>query len=127
MFTSNRHAAGAPFAGAARSNSPKAAFAKLNIESASENVSGFSEVEAEFRQEHGLKEGRRLGCQTRILGDIVVDVPADSQMHRQIVRKRAEQRRLPLDAAVRLYEIDVEEPDMHKPSGDLERVLHRAG
>ncbi|MGI9409355.1 MAG: ASKHA domain-containing protein [Hyphomicrobiaceae bacterium] len=97
-------------------------FAKLNIESASENVSGFSEVETEFRQEHGLKDGRRLGCQTRILGDIVVDVPADSQMHRQIVRKRADQRRLPLDASVRLYEIDVEEPDMHKPSGDLERV-----
>ncbi|MCC2110446.1 MAG: DUF4445 domain-containing protein [Hyphomicrobiales bacterium] len=98
-------------------------FAKLNITSRADHVTPVNDIETEFKREHGLKDGRRLGCQTRIRGDIVVDVPADSQMHRQIVRKRAEERRLPLDPAVRLYDLVVEEPDMHEPSGDLERVL----
>ncbi len=98
-------------------------FAKLNISSRADHVTPVNEIETTFKREHGLKTGRRLGCQTRVRGDIVVDVPADSQMHRQIVRKRAEERRLPLDPAVRLYDLVVDEPDMHEPSGDLERVF----
>jgi uncharacterized 2Fe-2S/4Fe-4S cluster protein (DUF4445 family) len=99
------------------------AFPKLNIESRPGHISEPNETEVQFAREHGLRPGRRLGCQTRIFADIVVDVPADSQMHRQVVRKRAEQKRLPLDPAVTLHKIAVEQPDMHEPSGDLERVI----
>ncbi len=98
------------------------AFPKLNIESRPAHVTAPNDVEVTFKGEHGLRSGRRLGCQTQILGDIVVDVPADSQMHRQIVRKRVDQKRLPVDPAVRLFTVTVAEPDMHHPSGDLERV-----
>lgn len=38
----------------------------------------------------GLDPDLRLGCQARIGGDLVIDVPPESQVHRQIVRKRAE-------------------------------------
>lgn len=99
------------------------AFAKLQISSAADNVSPSNAVETAYKRKFGLKEDRRLGCQTQIFGDIVIDVPADSQMHHQIVRKRAENKRLPHDPAITLYELTVAEPDMHDPSGDLERVL----
>ena len=99
------------------------AFAKLQISSVAENLSPPNDIETTFKRKFGLKDDRRLGCQSKILGDIVIDVPADSQMHRQIVRKRAENKRLPLDPAVSIYELTVTEPDMHEPSGDLERVL----
>lgn len=99
------------------------AFAKLQISSVAENVTPPNNIEERYRRKFGLKADRRLGCQTQIHGDIVIDVPTDSQMHRQIVRKRAESKRLPLDPVVRIYEISVAEPDMHEPSGDLERVL----
>ncbi len=36
--------------------------------------------------------GRRLSCQTKLLGDAVIDVPPESQVHKQVVRKRAEAR-----------------------------------
>lgn len=98
-------------------------FAKHGIDSRAENISEFGEVESTFKGEHGLKDDRRLGCQTRIFGDVVVDVPPDSEMHRQVVRKRAEGRRFPLLPATRLYTVAVDEPDMHVPSGDLERVF----
>jgi uncharacterized 2Fe-2S/4Fe-4S cluster protein (DUF4445 family) len=39
------------------------------------------------------------------------------------VRKRAEVRDIELDPAIRLHYLEVAEPDMHNPSGDLERLL----
>ena len=54
---------------------------------------------------------------------MVIDVPADSQVHKQVVRKRAEVRNIEIDPAIRLHYVEVEEPDMHNPTGDLERML----
>ena len=98
-------------------------FAKHGIVSRAENISAANDVEARYGQKKGLAAGRRLSCQSRILGDLVIDVPAESQVHKQVVRKRAEARDIELDPAIRLHYIEVAEPDMHNPSGDLERVL----
>ncbi len=114
---------GRAICGRCQINLAQGTFAKLNIESEAAHVTPPNETETNFTREHGLRGDRRLGCQTQILGDIVIDVPTDSQMHRQIVRKRTDHRRLPLDPGVRLYAIKVEQPDMHEPSGDLERVF----
>ncbi len=81
-----------------------------------------NEVEARYDRVRGLRPGRRLGCQTRILGDAVIDVPPESQVHRQVVRKDAADVVIPMDPATRLHLVDVAEPDMHEPSGDLERL-----
>ncbi len=43
-------------------------------------------------------------------------------MHKQVVRKEADTRAIELDPCTKLCFIEVEEPDMHKPSSDLERV-----
>ena len=56
------------------------------------------------------------------MGDLVIDVPPESQVHKQVVRKEADTRAIELDPCTRLCFIEVEEPDMHKPSSDLERV-----
>ncbi len=98
-------------------------FAKHGIVSRAENISGANQVEARYDQKKGIAAGQRLSCQSRILGDLVIDVPAESQVHKQLVRKRAEARDIELDPAIRLHYIEVAEPDMHNPSGDLERVL----
>ena len=66
-------------------------FAKHGVTSAAENLSRFSEMEARYQSEVSqLKPGRRLSCSTTLLGDVVIDVPPESQVHRQVVRKRAE-------------------------------------
>ena len=97
-------------------------FAKHAISSRLEHLSSFSAVERRYDEKRGLKPGRRLSCQTQLLGDVLVDVPPESQVHKQVVRKRAEARVIELNPVVRLHLIEVEEPDMHKPSSDLERV-----
>ena len=97
-------------------------FAKHGITSTASHVSGITKVEERYDKIRGLPAGRRLSCQTQILGDLVIDVPPESQVHKQVVRKEADTRAIELDPATRLCFIEVEEPDMHKPSSDLERV-----
>jgi len=97
-------------------------FAKHGIASRLDNLTEVNEVETHYDAERGMKPGRRLSCQAELRGDVVIDVPADSQVHKQVVRKRAEARAIEIDPAIRLYYVEVDEPDMHNPSGDLERL-----
>ncbi len=97
-------------------------FSKHGIVSSAENLTAFNEVEARYKSKKSMRDERRLSCQALLEGDVVIDVPADSQVHRQVVRKRAEVRDIKLDPAIRLHYVEVEEPDMHKPTGDLERL-----
>jgi uncharacterized 2Fe-2S/4Fe-4S cluster protein (DUF4445 family) len=98
-------------------------FAKHGISSKASALSELSNVERRYDEKRGLKDGRRLSCQTRVLGDVVIDVPCDAQVHKQVVRKRAEARDINLNPLTRLYYLEVDEPDMHEPSSDLDRVL----
>ncbi|MGI9371031.1 MAG: ASKHA domain-containing protein [Hyphomicrobiales bacterium] len=97
-------------------------FAKHGITSSAKSLTELSKVEIRYDEKRGLANGRRLSCQAKLEGDVVIDVPPESQVHKQVVRKRAETRAIELDPVTRLYYLDVEEPDMHKPSSDLERV-----
>ncbi len=97
-------------------------FPKHGITSAPGALSEWNAVEARYDEKRGLKEGRRLGCQACITGDVVLDVPPESQVHRQVVRKSADTREVVMDPATRLFYVEVEEPDMHEPSGDFERL-----
>jgi uncharacterized 2Fe-2S/4Fe-4S cluster protein (DUF4445 family) len=97
-------------------------FAKHGISSTQASLTPFSEPERRYAKRMSLAEGRRLSCSARIEADVVIDVPASSQVHRQVVRKEAEVRSIELDPVVRLHYVQVREPDMHDPSGDLRRL-----
>ena len=98
-------------------------FAKhgLNSSAASLSVPGASE--SRYAEKRELQQGRRLACQCAIEEDVVIDVPASSQVHNQLVRKAADNREIALQPPVRLCFIEVREPDMHEPSGDLRRII----
>ena len=98
-------------------------FAKHQITSSAAHLSPFTEMEARYVSKRGELEGRRLSCSATILGDLVVDVPQDVQINRQIVRKRAETRVIERDPIVQLCYVEVDEPDMEKPLGDTDRLL----
>ena len=98
-------------------------FPKHGIDSRADHLSEFGPIEQRYHEKRApLTPGRRLGCSTRIRGDVVIDVPPDSQVHRQVVRKRAEVHAIQVDPVVRLHFIEVAPPDMHEPAGDLRRV-----
>ncbi|WP_170358550.1 ASKHA domain-containing protein [Ruegeria arenilitoris] len=97
-------------------------FPKHGVTVSDDALSEWNAVEQRYDDKRGLKTGRRLGCQATVQGDIVIDVPPESQVHRQVVRKAATARAITMDPATRLYFVVVEEPDMHSPTGDLERL-----
>ncbi len=98
-------------------------FPKHGIRSSEESLSAFTQTEERFEKvKKKSLNGRRLSCHTLLQNDVVVDVPPDSQVHRQVVRKDAEVLDIKLDANIRLHFVEVQEPDMHDPSGDLRRV-----
>lgn len=97
-------------------------FPKHGVTVAQDALSEWNAVEARYDRVRGLTPGRRLGCQATVQADVVIDVPASSQVHRQVVRKAATDRAITMDPATRLLYVEVTEPDMHEPAGDLERL-----
>lgn len=98
-------------------------FSKHNVVSRKENLGESTRVEARYQRINGdFADGRRLGCQATIQGDLVIDIPANSQVHKQVIRKALDHANMTVNPAVRLYLVDVQEPDMHDPSGDLRRL-----
>ena len=85
-------------------------------------LSEWNAVEERYDRVRGLPKGRRLGCQATVQSDVVIDVPAESQVHKQVVRKAASDRVITMDPATKRYYVTVEEPDMHAPTGDFERL-----
>ena len=98
-------------------------FSKHGVTVHENALSPWNSVEERYDTIRGLPKGRRLGCQATVQNDIVVDVPPESQVHKQVVRKRAEARDITMNPSTRLYYVEVQEPDMHEPSGDLERLI----
>ena len=98
-------------------------FAKHGIHSTAAHVTPLSEPEQRFADRRGLAGGRRLSCHAKLLGDVVIDVPPDSQVHRQVVRKAAEVCDIRIDPLMRLCYVEVAPPQLEHPSGDQERLL----
>jgi uncharacterized 2Fe-2S/4Fe-4S cluster protein (DUF4445 family) len=98
--------------------------AKHGIVSSASHLTAPDAVEARYAGERGLAEGRRLGCTASVTGDLVVDVPPESQLYRQVVRKEADAHPIEIDPVVRLYYAEVESAELGTTTGDLRRLRH---
>ena len=99
------------------------AFPKHGIVSEPDNLSAFAALEATYRDEKGLAEDRRLSCTAEVCGDVLIDVPPESQVHRQVVRKGLDVRTFIVDPVVRLHYVEVTPPELASPTGDLARLF----
>ncbi|MCO5069696.1 MAG: ASKHA domain-containing protein [Rhizobiaceae bacterium] len=97
-------------------------FAKHKIVSSNDHISPKGPKEERYERVRGLADGRRLSCSATVQGDLVIDVPQDTVINAQIVRKAASDRIIPRNPAIQLCYVEVDEPDMHKPLGDLDRL-----
>ncbi|OCW57588.1 ASKHA domain-containing protein [Hoeflea olei] len=98
-------------------------FAKHGITSSNDHITPFGGNEARYAEKRDLKPGRRLSCTAKVLGDLVIDIPQDTVVNAQVVRKESDGRVIERNPAIQMCYVEVEEPDMHKPLGDLDRML----
>ena len=82
-------------------------FAKHGITSNLSNLNRLTESEKKYSKRKGLGPSRRLGCQTMISGDIVIDVPEESQLHQQVVRKEFEASSVTINPISKLHLINI--------------------
>jgi len=97
-------------------------FAKHKIVSSNDHISARGAKEERYDRVRGLPENRRLSCSATVQGDLVIDVPQDTVVNAQTIRKSASDRVIERDPAIQLCYVEVDEPDMHKPLGDLDRL-----
>ena len=97
-------------------------FPRLGLTSSADHLASAGELETEYVRLHGLAAGRRLACTATVRGDLVIDVPAESQVHRQVVRKELARRAFQIDPVVRLHYVQVAQPQLASPRGDLARL-----
>ena len=98
-------------------------FEKYGIQSGRGNLSPMTPTERNFvslQQEHA---GYRLACQAHILGDIVVFVPEESRMGKQVVRKSVEEIIIELKPATKKYYVEMPKATLHDALGDWDRLL----
>jgi uncharacterized 2Fe-2S/4Fe-4S cluster protein (DUF4445 family) len=87
-----------------------------------DSLSAPGETESRYRDRRNFSDNRRLGCQATLRRDVAIDIPASSQVHKQVIRKPHEAHDIEIDPQTHAYYVDVTKPDMHDPGGDLERL-----
>jgi uncharacterized 2Fe-2S/4Fe-4S cluster protein (DUF4445 family) len=98
-------------------------FAKFGIRSDAAHLNPISEPEERFSRREGLQPGFRLTCHATLQDDVVIDVPAGSQIHHQVIRKDYESHDIAVNPVIHLHYVQVAEPKLDKPRGDLERLF----
>ena len=105
-------------------------FEKYNIDSKRENLSPVSTDEAAYfarrpklLKDKGWEVGQvRLSCQSKIQGDVLINVPEESRGNKQIVRKSASNRAIEVKPAIRKYLVTMSPPNLERPIADWERL-----
>lgn len=98
-------------------------FAKHGITSSIDHISPKGPKEERYERVRGeLPGSRRLSCSATIQGDLVVDVPQDTVINAQVIRKAAVDRHIERNSPIQLCYVEVDQPDMHAPLGDLDRL-----
>ena len=88
------------------------------------SLSGLSDIERLDKTLERLREPEnRLSCQATILSDCMIDVPMQSQIHSQIIRKEVDRREIKTDRVIRLHYIELDEPNIDIPKGDINYLL----
>ena len=83
-------------------------FAKYGISSQEVGLSPLGSKETSYTGKRPLEEASRLGCAATIHGDVVVDIPEESQVHRQVVRKEIDLGEVVLDPVLKLFFVELE-------------------
>lgn len=82
-------------------------FAKWGITVAADALGPEASIETGYHGARPFVTGNRLGCAATICGDVVVDIPAASQVHKQVVRKDLDLPPIVVDPSFTLWYVEV--------------------
>jgi uncharacterized 2Fe-2S/4Fe-4S cluster protein (DUF4445 family) len=98
-------------------------FSKWRVESTAGALTGWTTTESEYSGRRPILDGQRLGCMAQVCGDVVVEIPAASQVHRQVVRKSVDLGDLAVDPIVKLYFAELPMAELGAEVGGLREQI----
>jgi uncharacterized 2Fe-2S/4Fe-4S cluster protein (DUF4445 family) len=99
-------------------------FAKWGLTVTSESLGPPASIETDYRGNRPLAVGHRLGCAATIVGDVVIDVPAASQVHRQVVRKDLDLPPITVDPSFTLLYVEVAKAELGDEVSTADAIGH---
>ena len=98
-------------------------FAKWAISVDDQALSPWGLLEQNYQGKRAISPGRRLGCSAKISGDVVIDIPPESQIHKQVIRKSVDVGDLAIDPIYSLHYVT----DVAAAGGIAEALLAQWG
>jgi uncharacterized 2Fe-2S/4Fe-4S cluster protein (DUF4445 family) len=98
---------------------------KHGIECSADSLSPVTELEERMYKRNDKFKGLRLACRTRILGDLLVDVPERSQENLAYISKKNDAREFSLAPVIQLLDVELAEATMDTNPSATENILER--
>ena len=96
---------------------------KFGVDCKPENVSGITSLEKQLIIDNPSYKGKRLACQTCIQGDLVIDVPEDSQEHKAYISKKNAKQNYSISSSITLLDCTLEESTLDENPSASENLL----
>ena len=96
---------------------------KFGVECRPENISGMTSLERQLIADNPTYKNRRLACQTCIQGDLVIDVPEESQEHKAYISKKNPKQDYSISCAISLIDCKLDESTLDKNPSATENLI----
>ena len=96
---------------------------KFGVNCKPENVTGVTKLEKQLIIDNPTYKGKRLACQSCIQGDLVIDVPEESQEHKAYISKKNAKQNYSVESAISLIECTLEESTLDENPSASENLI----
>ena len=96
---------------------------KFGIKCEPDNVSALTRLEKQLINDNPTYKGKRLACQSCIQGDLVIDVPEESQEHKAYISKKNKAQNYSIASSISLIDCSLEKATLDKNPSASENLI----
>ena len=96
---------------------------KFGVKCKPENISSITRLEKQLITDNPSYKGKRLACQSCIQGDLVIDVPEESQEHKAYISKKNTKQNYSVSSSIDLFDCILEESTLDENPSASENLL----
>ena len=96
---------------------------KFGVKCDPENVTAVTRLEKQLIADNPTYKGKRLACQSCIQGDLVIDVPEESQEHKAYISKKNAKQNYSVASSINLFDCNLEESTLDENPSASENLL----
>ncbi|MBT4653617.1 MAG: 2Fe-2S iron-sulfur cluster binding domain-containing protein, partial [Thiotrichales bacterium] len=96
---------------------------KFGVKCDPENVTAVTRLEKQLIADNPTYKGKRLACQSCIQGNLVIDVPEESQEHKAYISKKNAKQNYSVASSINLFDCNLEESTLDENPSASENLL----